>query len=209
MKYRINAVTAFEQNSTLLWCEETNKAAVIDPGGDMDVIVKSIEAEGVELVKIILTHGHIDHVGDALPLAKKYNLEIIGPHKDDLFLFEEIDDYAERLGLTYGGMFIPDHWLDDGDAITVGNATLDVVHCPGHTPGHVVLIEQSDQVAIVGDVLFKGGVGRTDFPQGNHADLMHSIKNKLLVLGDDIAFIPGHGPSSTFGEERRNNPFLQ
>lgn len=209
MRYRINPVTPFEQNSTLLWCEETLRAAVTDPGGDLQKILNSINEEGVEVEKIILTHGHIDHVGYAQQLAQKLSVPIIGPHREDAFLFREIDSYAAMTGLTHGGQFNPDQWLEDGEEIQVGNAVLKVVHCPGHTPGHVVLIQEDDRKAIVGDVLFNNGVGRTDFPRGNHADLMSSIKKKLLPLGEDITFIPGHGPTSTFGEEQRNNPFLR
>ncbi len=209
MKYRINPVTPYEQNSTLLWCEETGKAAVTDPGGDLNSIVKSIDEEGVLLEKIILTHGHIDHVGYTQQLAEKYSVSIIGPHKDDRFLFDEIDDYAVKTGLTHGGHFMPDEWLEDGEKVSVGNAVLNVLHCPGHTPGHIVLIQKQDRMAIVGDVLFQNSIGRTDFPRGNHADLLSSIKEKLFPFGDDIIFIPGHGPTSSFGAEKRNNPFLK
>ncbi len=209
MKYRINPVTPFEQNSTLLWCEQTGKAAVTDPGGDISTIIKSVDEEGVTLEKIILTHGHIDHVGYAKELAKQYKLPITGPHQNDAFLFNEIDTYAASTGLTHGGKFLPDHWLSDGDVVSIGNSTLNVIHCPGHTPGHIVLFQEEDRIAIVGDVLFQNGIGRTDFPRSSHADLMDSIKDKLLTLGDDITFIPGHGPTSDFGTEKRENPFLR
>ncbi len=209
MKYRINPVTEYQQNSTLLWCEKTMQAAVTDPGGDIDQILQSCKEEGVTLTKIILTHGHIDHVGYTNELAERTGVPVVGPHKDDAFLLDEIADYAERTGLTHSGPFRPSKWLKDGDSVSVGDASLEIVHCPGHTPGHVVLVHSDDRVAIVGDVLFKGSIGRTDFPHGNHADLISSIKNKLIPLGDDITFIPGHGPTSTFGEERVNNPFIQ
>lgn len=209
MKYRINPVTNYQQNSTLMWCEKTLQAAVTDPGGDIDKILKSCEEEGVTLTKIILTHGHIDHVGYTNELAQRTGVPVIGPHKDDQFLLDEIDDYAAKTGLSHSGSFKPSKWLKDGDTVSVGDASLDVVHCPGHTPGHVVLIQTDDRIAIVGDVLFKGSIGRTDFPRGNHSDLIASIKQKLIPLGDDITFIPGHGPTSTFGDERLNNPFIQ
>lgn len=208
MKYQVTPVTAYQQNSTLLWCEETMEAAITDPGGDIDGLLRNVEAAGVKLTKIILTHGHIDHVGHTMELKARTGVPVIGPHPDDAFLLSDLDDFAARTGLSHSGSIAPDAWLAEGDTVQIGNASLSVVHCPGHTPGHVVLVNEADRVAIVGDVLFQGSIGRTDFPRGNHADLIHSIKEKLLVLGDDITFIPGHGPTSTFGAERTGNPYL-
>lgn len=209
MKYKIVPVTSFEQNSTVLWCEKTRRGAVTDPGGDIDRILACIDEQGVELEKIILTHGHIDHVGYTLELVEKTGVPVIGPHKDDEFLLDTLDEYAAMTGLTHSGKFKPVQWLDDGDEVRVGDILLQVVHCPGHTPGHIVLVQPDDRLAIVGDVLFRRSIGRTDFPRGNHAHLIDSITRKLLPLGDDITFIPGHGPISTFGEERAENPFIQ
>jgi hydroxyacylglutathione hydrolase len=207
--YKISPVTAYAQNSSLLWCHTTRQAAIVDPGGDLDKLMDSVEQANVQLVKILLTHGHIDHVGYTAKLADETGLPIVGPHKDDEFLLQSLDEYGSMLGLSHSGNFLPDQWLEDGDTVTLGDQTLDVIHCPGHTPGHVVFYHATSQLAVVGDVLFKHSIGRTDFPRGKHADLLHSIKNKLLPLGDEIEFIPGHGPTSTFGEERRHNPFLQ
>jgi len=207
--YKISPVTAYAQNSSLLWCNNTRQAAIVDPGGDLDKLLGNVEQQGVKLVKILLTHGHIDHVGFTARLAEETGLPIIGPHQDDTFLLQSLDEYGSMLGLPHSGNFLPDKWLEDGDTVTLGDQILDVIHCPGHTPGHVVFYHAPSQLAVVGDVLFQHGIGRTDFPRGKHADLLHSIKHKLLPLGDEIEFIPGHGPNSTFGEERRHNPFLQ
>ena len=209
MKYKINPVTAFEQNSTLLWCEKSLKAAVIDPGGDLDRILNSVDEENVTLEKIILTHGHIDHAGYTRELAERTGVPVIGPHKDDEFLLDTFDEFGAMTGLPHSGSFRPQQWLEEGDRLTVGASQLQVFHCPGHTPGHVVLFIPEDRLAIVGDVLFRRSIGRTDFPRGNHSDLIQSITQKLLPLGDDITFIPGHGPLSTFGEERLENAFIR
>ena len=208
LSYQIIPVTAFAQNASLLWCNETRQAAIIDPGGDVDRLLQAVEEAGVELVKILLTHGHIDHVGFTAELAATAGVPVVGPHPDDRFLLESLDEYGSMLGLPHSGNFSPDQWLQDGDEVELGAQILKVVHCPGHTPGHVVFVHLEDQLAIVGDVLFQGSIGRTDFPRGNHAQLIDSIKHKLLPLGDDIEFIPGHGPNSSFGHERRYNPFL-
>lgn len=207
--YKITPVTPFAQNSSLIWCAQTKKAAIIDPGGDLDRLLDAVEKQNVSLDKILLTHGHIDHVGYTAALAKQTGLPIIGPHKDDNFLLTTLDEYAAMTGLTHSGNIEPDQWLEDGDSVELGAQTLEVIHCPGHTPGHIIFYHAASKLAIVGDVLFQHSIGRTDFPRGNHADLINSIKNKLLTLGDDIEFIPGHGPNSTFGEERQHNPFLQ
>ncbi len=208
MKYRIVPVTPFEQNACVIWCEDTMEGAITDPGGDLPRLLDAVKEEGVTLTKILLTHGHIDHVGYTKALAEQTDLPIIGPHPDDDFLLTTLDQFAGMTMLTHSGEFSPDQWLSDGDTVKLGNLKLDVVHCPGHTPGHIVFISQASKLAIVGDVLFQGSIGRTDFPRGNHADLINSIKAKLLPLGDDIQFIPGHGPISTFGQERLHNPFL-
>lgn len=207
--YKIVPVTAYAQNCSLLWCAISKAAAIVDPGGDLDKITGAVEQAGVNLEKILLTHGHIDHIGFAAKLSADTGLPIIGPHRDDRFLLESLDEYGRMLGLPHSGNFTPDKWLQDDDSITLGEQSLRVIHCPGHTPGHVVFYHPESKLAVVGDVLFQRSIGRTDFPRGNHIDLLNSIKNKLLPLGDDIEFIPGHGPNSSFGEERRHNTFLQ
>lgn len=207
--YTITPVTAFAQNSSLIWCAKTLKAAIVDPGGDIDRLLKALDTNAVSLDKILLTHGHIDHVGFTAQLAEQTGVPVIGPHRDDHFLLNSLDEYGQMLNLPHSGDIEPDQWLEDGDIVTLGEQSLKVIHCPGHTPGHVVFYHATRKLAIVGDVLFQHSIGRTDFPRGNHADLLNSIKHKLLPLGDDIEFIPGHGPNSTFGEERRHNPFLQ
>lgn len=209
LHYLITPVTAFAQNSSLLWCSKTLEAAIVDPGGEIDRLLEQVDRQGVRLVKILLTHGHIDHVGFTAELAERTGLPIIGPHREDQFLLQSLDEYGGMLGLPHSGNFLPDQWLEHGDKVALGEQTLQVIHCPGHTPGHIVFYHAASGLAVVGDVLFQGSIGRTDFPRGNHAQLIDSIKNRLLPLGDDIEFIPGHGPTSTFGNERRFNPFLQ
>ncbi len=208
MKAIIVPVTPFEQNCSVIWCESTNKAAVIDPGGDLDRIIGVLEKEGLELEKILITHGHIDHAGGTADLQEKYKVPIEGPHQDDGFWIDQLAEQSERFGFDHVKTFTPDRWLNDGDTVTVGEIELSVIHCPGHTPGHVVFFSKIDNVAFVGDVLFQGSIGRTDFPRGNHDDLINSIRNKLWPLGDEIAFVPGHGSMSTFGQERESNPFV-
>ncbi len=208
MKALIIPVTPFAQNCSLIWCEETMKGAVIDPGGDLDHILSAAKDQKVEIEKILITHGHLDHAGGTQELREKLDVPVEGPHKADKFWIDQLPEQCARYGFPPSFAFTPDRWLNDGDSVTVGNVELDVVHCPGHTPGHVVFISKSDRVAIVGDVLFQGSIGRTDFPQGNHDDLINSIRNKLWPLGDDIAFVPGHGNMSTFGQERQSNPFV-
>ncbi|MFZ4832691.1 MBL fold metallo-hydrolase [Rouxiella sp. Mn2063] len=209
MKYHIIPVTAFSQNCSLIWCSKTNQAALVDPGGDADIIKQEVAAQGVELTQILLTHGHLDHVGAAAELAAHYQIPIIGPDSEDQFLFDSLPLQSQRFGLAHCAAFTPDTWLKEGDTVSVGEELLDVLHCPGHTPGHIVFINQKARLAVSGDVIFKGSVGRSDFPRGDHQTLIDSIKNKLLPLGDDIAFLPGHGPMSTIGYERKTNPFLQ
>ncbi len=209
MKYRIIPVTPFQQNCSLIWCEETQKAAVVDPGGDLEKILAAVEEEGVHLEKILLTHAHIDHAGGAAELSKRKSLPIIGPHKGDQFWIDGLVQQSKAFNFPACESFTPDQWLDDGDEVQVGKSVLKVIHCPGHTPGHVVFYNAEDGVAIVGDVLFNGSIGRTDFPQGSHQELIDSIKNKLFPLGGNIEFIPGHGPGSTFGYEMQSNPFVR
>lgn len=208
MKFQVIPVTPYQQNCSLVWCEETNKAAVIDPGGDLDRIEQAVKQQGVELEKIIVTHAHLDHVGGVAELAKKHQLPIEGPHIEDQFWIDILPQQAEMMGFPATGTFIPDRWLVQGDEVTVGNQVLESYHCPGHTPGHIVFFHRADKLAIVGDVLFQGSIGRSDFPRGDHDTLINSIKEKLWPLGDDVRFIPGHGPMSTFGHERKTNPFV-
>ncbi|MGD8164372.1 MBL fold metallo-hydrolase [Pantoea sp. FN0307] len=208
MDYHIITVTAFAQNCSLIWCSETHEAALVDPGGDAELIKQQVEAKKVTITAILLTHGHLDHVGAAAELAAYYGVEIIGPHKLDAFWLEALPTQSQMFGLAECAPLTPDRWLEEGETVQVGNATLEVLHCPGHTPGHIVFYHRAGRLLISGDVIFNGGVGRTDFPQGSHQALIDSIKNKLLPLGDNITFIPGHGPISTLGRERISNPFL-
>lgn len=213
LKAAILPVTPFEQNCTLLWDEETGVGAVIDPGGDVDRIVQAIEQSELKAEKILLTHGHIDHAGGAAELAEALGVPIEGPHEADKFLLDGLEEQGGAYGLPARNV-TPGRWLAEGDTATVGPFTFDVLHCPGHTPGHVVFVLQSadgaaEKLAHVGDVLFKGSIGRTDFPYGDHEALITAIKTKLFPLGDDVAFICGHGPPSTIGEERATNPFLR
>lgn len=209
MQVTIIPVTAFEQNCTILKCEKTQKAAVVDPGGDIERILAKAKELGAEIESILLTHAHIDHAGGTAALAEQLNIPIIGPHKDDDFWIQALPQQSEMFGFPECDLFTPTRWLDEGDEVQVGAQTLSVIHCPGHTPGHVVFYHAETAKMLVGDVLFNGSIGRTDFPRGDHATLIHSIKQKLFPLGDDIAFVPGHGPTSTLGEERLNNPHVQ
>ena len=207
MKAAILPVTPLQQNCSLIWCTATKKAALVDPGGDLPKIRSAVAKAGVEVEKILLTHGHIDHCGEAGVLAKELGLPIEGPHEADRFWISRLDEDGARYGIR-GAVFEPDRWLVEGDTVTVGDLALEVLHCPGHTPGHIVFIHRPSKFAIVGDVLFQGSIGRTDFPLGDHAALIEAITTKLWPLGDDITFIPGHGPVSTFGQERKTNPFV-
>jgi len=208
LKVLIVPVTPFEQNCSILICEETNRAAIVDPGGDIPKILDALNKSGATPEKILLTHGHIDHCAGAVALAKELNVEIEGPHKDEAFWLDQLPLQSQRFGFPKAEAFSPNKWLEDEDVVTVGKVLLTVKHCPGHTPGHIVFFSPDDRLAIVGDVLFAGSIGRTDFPRGNHADLVGAIRAKLFPLGDDIAFVPGHGPMSTFGEERKSNPYV-
>lgn len=208
LKYQIVPVTPFQQNCSIIWCDETNQAAIVDPGGDIEQLTKVVDELGVTVTQLILTHGHLDHVGGTAPLAQSLNVPVIGPHKDDEFWLQGLPRQSEMFGFPMTEAFEPTQWLNDGDEIHVGNQTLQVLHTPGHTPGHVILFSNDANVAFVGDVLFKGGIGRTDFPRGDHPTLINAIKTKLWPLGDDVTFVPGHGPLSTFGHERATNPFV-
>ncbi|OON40841.1 hypothetical protein BTJ39_07155 [Izhakiella australiensis] len=209
MEYRIIPVTAFAQNCTLLWCSHTKEAAIVDPGGDAEAIQAVVSEQGVVVKQILLTHGHLDHVGAAAVLAARYSVPVIGPDISDSFWLQALPTQSQMFGLAHCAALTPDRWLAEGDKVTIGESTLEVLHCPGHTPGHIVFFNRQQRLLISGDVIFRGGVGRTDFPQGSHGDLINAIMTKLLPLGDDVVFLPGHGPDSTLGHERISNPFLQ
>jgi glyoxylase-like metal-dependent hydrolase (beta-lactamase superfamily II) len=208
MRYRVVPVTPFEQNCTIFWCEETRQAAVIDPGGDINLILAALQEEKLTLAKILVTHGHIDHAGGTVALAEQTGVPVEGPHEEDRFWIEGMAQQSRMFGFPAVQPFEPTRWLQDGDRVSFGQVELEVLHCPGHTPGHVVFFHRESRLAQVGDVLFHGSIGRTDFPRGDHDALIASIRDKLFPLGDDVTFIAGHGPSSTFGEERRHNPFV-
>ena len=201
-------VTPFAQNCSIVWDDATGRGAVIDPGGDLDRVLAAADEEGVTLEKILLTHAHIDHAGATAELARLRGLPIEGPHPGDRFWIEQLPQQGAMFGLGKSESFEPTRWLGHGDVVTVGDLPLEVLHCPGHTPGHVVFFDRGARVAFVGDELFAGSIGRTDFPGGDYATLIRAIRENLFPLGDDIRFVPGHGPMSTFGEERRSNPFV-
>jgi glyoxylase-like metal-dependent hydrolase (beta-lactamase superfamily II) len=201
-------VTAFQQNCSIIWDERSRRAAVVDPGGDLDALLSEVDRRELVLEKILLTHAHVDHAAATAELAALRKLPIEGPQREDRFWIEQIPDAARRYGFPEAKAFEPDRWLEDGDTVTVGGETLEVLHCPGHTPGHVVFFHRAQRFAWVGDVLFAGSIGRTDFPRGDHQALIGAIRNKLFPLGDDVRFVPGHGPISTFGAERTSNPFV-
>ena len=207
LRAAIVPVTPLQQNCTLLWCTKTMRAAFVDPGGDLPRLKAALVQFGATIEKILLTHGHIDHCGQAGLLAADLGVPIEGPHEDDRFWIEKLGEEGPRYGIA-GQSFEPDRWLADGDTVSVGELTLDVRHCPGHTPGHIIFHHPQSKLALVGDVLFKGSIGRTDFPRGNHADLIASVTQKLWPMGPDTMFVPGHGPMSTFGHERATNPFV-
>jgi hydroxyacylglutathione hydrolase len=208
LNYRIVPVTAFMQNCSILWCDERMEATVVDPGGDVPKITAALDQIGARLTRVLLTHGHIDHAGAAGEVAERFGVPIEGPHQADRFWIDKLGDQSRMFGLPASRPFEPTRWLDEGDTVTVGNQTLAVLHCPGHTPGHVVFHHAPSHLAVVGDVLFAGSIGRTDFPLGDHAALIGAIRGKLWPLGDDVDFIPGHGPMSSFGVERATNPFV-
>ena len=208
MQVLITPVTMFQQNCSLLWCHETLKGAIVDPGGDTGRVLAQAQKAGVTIEKLLITHAHIDHAGATAQLARELGVPIEGPQREDQFWIDLLPEQGARYGFAPAEAFVPDRWLEHGDTVTVGNLTLNVVHCPGHTPGHVVFFESQSKVAFVGDVLFQGSVGRTDFPRGDHATLIRSITERLWPLGDDVTFVPGHGPTSTFGQERKTNPYV-
>ncbi|TVQ92117.1 MAG: MBL fold metallo-hydrolase [Chromatiaceae bacterium] len=208
MRYEIVPVTPFQQNCTILACPETGVAAIVDPGGEPERILAAVARMAVTPDKILLTHGHLDHVGATAELARRLKVPVIGPHADDEFLLAGMPQQCQMFGFPYHAPLSTDRWLSAGDHVALGNQSLEVLHCPGHTPGHVVFYHRPSQLAQVGDVLFNGSIGRTDFPRGNHADLIRSIRTVLFPLGDAVRFIPGHGPMGQFGAERRHNPFV-
>jgi hydroxyacylglutathione hydrolase len=207
MEFTILPVTPYQQNCSLVW-DEAGRAALIDPGGEPQRLLAEVAQRGLVLEKILLTHGHLDHVGAAAELRDALGIPIIGPQREETFWLDALPQQAELFGFPPTVAFTPDQWLEDGDTVEVGSLRFDVLHCPGHTPGHVVFFEPQSRIAFVGDVLFKGSIGRTDFPRGDHAALISAIREKLFPLGDDVRFVPGHGAMSTFGHERRDNPFV-
>jgi glyoxylase-like metal-dependent hydrolase (beta-lactamase superfamily II) len=207
LKYQIVPVTPFEQNCALLWCDETLRAAVVDPGGDIPRILAKVEKLGIEVERILVTHGHIDHAGGAAELAEILSVPVEGPHEEDRFWIDGMPQQAAVYGFPGVRSFTPDRWLKQDDRVRFGQVEMRVLHCPGHTPGHVVFFNEAARLAVVGDVLFQGSIGRTDFPKGDFDTLIASIREKLWPLGDDVVFVSGHGPRSTFGEERFSNPF--
>lgn len=208
LQYKIIPVTPFEQNCTVFWCDETKQAAVVDPGGDIDKIIALLEKKALTLSKVLLTHGHIDHAGGTKALSEYFSVPIEGPHQEDKFWIDMMSEQRQRFGFNHGDCFTPDRWLNQDDKVTFGNIELEVYFCPGHTPGHVVFFHRATKLAQVGDVIFSGSIGRTDFPRGDQPRLIKSIRENLFPLGDNVRFIPGHGPMSTFGHERRNNPYV-
>ncbi len=209
LQFKIVPVTPFQQNCTLLWCDQSREAVIVDPGGDVEDILAAIREAEVTPARILLTHGHIDHVGGTAELAEQLALPIEGPHRADNFWIQSLAAQSQLFGVGAVRPFTTGRWLADGDRIRVGTATLEVIHCPGHTPGHVVFFDREGRLAQVGDVLFQGSIGRTNFPRGDHQELLDSIRRKLFPLGDDVRFIPGHGPMSSFGVERLSNPFVR
>ena len=208
IKVAIVPVTPYQQNCSIIKCESSGKVAIVDPGGDIPRIEQAVSQLQGSVEKILLTHGHMDHCAATSELRDKLGVPVEGPHREDDFWIEKLPEWCEMSGFPRAEPFVPDRWLEEGDSVTVGEQTLQVYHCPGHTPGHVVFVYDEQRVAWVGDVLFQGSIGRTDFPRGNHQELISSIRDKLFPLGDDITFIPGHGPTSTFGQERQTNPFV-
>ena len=208
LHYLTGPVTGFQQNSSIVWCDQTHQAAVIDPGGDLDKVLAEVERRGLQLQQIWLTHAHIDHAGGTGELARRLGLPIVGPHEGDQFWIDQLPQQSKMFGFPAAEAFTPTRWLHDGDTVQIGQETLNVRHCPGHTPGHVVFHAPQIDRVFVGDVLFAGSIGRTDFPGGDHATLIKSITQRLWPMGDQTVFIPGHGPESTFARERRMNPFV-
>ncbi|MEO0754872.1 MAG: MBL fold metallo-hydrolase [Pseudomonadota bacterium] len=208
LEIRIIPVTPLQQNTSMVWDKATMEGVFVDPGGEIDKLMGAAEHFGVTIKEVWLTHGHLDHAGAATAVKERTGAPIIGPHREDQWLLDDIEAQGARYGIADGRNVLPDRYLDDGDTLTLGGETFGVVHTPGHTPGHVVIFHRAGGLAFVGDVLFKGSVGRTDFPRGNHQQLIDSITQKLWPLGDEMRFVPGHGPMSTFGAERKSNPFV-
>jgi hydroxyacylglutathione hydrolase len=208
MKLKIIPVTPFEQNCSVVFCESTMRGALIDPGGDIEVLRNTIDSMEITIEKILLTHGHIDHCGASAELKEILDIPIEGPHVDDQFWIDQLPEQGRQFGFPILKKFVPDRYLDEDDEVSFGDIHMKVKHCPGHTPGHVIFYEENERLAFVGDVLFRGSIGRTDFPRGDFSTLINSITTKLWPLGNDVTFIPGHGPTSTFGDERRSNPYV-
>jgi|TARA_B100000780_G_scaffold26034_1_gene16485 glyoxylase-like metal-dependent hydrolase (beta-lactamase superfamily II) len=207
IKALITPVTPFQQNAPILYCEDSKKCAFVDPGGDLDILLGSAKDNNLIPEKIFLTHGHADHAGAAMELSSMLSIEIEGPHKEDAFLLDSLESQGKMFGFQAQNC-IPNRWLEDGDEVKLGGETLQVIFCPGHTPGHIIFFHAPSNLAAVGDVIFQGSIGRTDLPRGNHQDLINSITQKLWPLGEEVLFISGHGPVSTFGQERKNNAFV-
>lgn len=208
LHYHTMVVTDFQQNCSIIWCDQTQHGAVIDPGGNVPAIVQFVQERSIVLKKILLTHGHVDHCAGVHDLIQQHDVPVVGPHKGDIQWIEALPQVAQSYGFPPTQTFTPDRWLDEGDSVQVGNETLQVYYCPGHSLGHVVFFAPHIQTAFVGDVLFAGSIGRTDLPGGNHAQLINSVKQKLWPMGDDVVFIPGHGATGTLGHERKHNPFV-
>ncbi len=209
MKVIVIPVTPFEQNCSLVICEQSKKAAIVDPGGDVAHILSIVAQQGVNVDKIILTHGHLDHVGGTQEIAKALNVPVIGPEKEDQFWLEQLESQSQMFGFPRTESFQPSRWLQEGEIVEVGEIKLQVLHIPGHTPGHIALLDEQSKQVIVGDILFNGGIGRFDFPRGNQAQLLSGIKEKLLTLPAETVVYPGHGPTTTIGREKISNPFLR
>lgn len=209
MNYHIIPVTNFMQNCTILWCEQSKLAAIVDPGGDSDMILRYLDEHGLTAAKILLTHAHIDHAGATAELAEKLTCPIEGPHQDDKFWIDALAQQSQMFGFPKVDSFEPTRWLNQGDVVELGERKFEVRHCPGHTPGHVVFVDHQEQFAIVGDVIFKNSIGRTDFPKGDHPTLINAIKTQILSLPDDMRLLPGHGPTTTVAQEAQNNPYIR
>jgi glyoxylase-like metal-dependent hydrolase (beta-lactamase superfamily II) len=208
LQVQIIPVTPFQQNCSLLICTATRRAAVVDPGGELERIIAVANRAGADIEKILVTHAHVDHAGGVAELAGRLHVPVEGPQRGDMFWIERLPQQGREFGLGPAAVFEPDRWLEEGDTVSFGEISMDVHHCPGHTPGHVVFFHPASMLAVVGDVLFRGSIGRTDFPGGDYDTLIQSIRGRLWPLGDEVQFIPGHGPVSTFGFERRSNPFV-
>lgn len=209
LKQKIIPVTSYQQNCSLVWCDQTLEAAAIDPGGDVSILSAELTSRQLNLTQIWLTHGHLDHVGGTEELAAQCHAKIIGPHQDDMFWLDNLPQQCEMFNFPRVNTFTPDQWLLDGDRLTLGKEQFEILHTPGHTPGHIVIVHHASKTVWVGDVLFKQSIGRTDFPQGSHSDLIASIKNKLFSLPGDYQFVPGHGPGGYLDDEKSHNPYLQ